>query len=513
MSAPSPIPPPNDRRSSRASSSASLPLQTPDDLAAAPAELRMVGGPPCSPSPLALRVSNSPSSKRRRSRIVKVPPELQSLEYVSTPDSNLVCLICHAPFDKPVQLPCEHYFCSECLHHAWAPQPPARKTCPTCRLKIDTEKHVRPVPKIVENMLDELVVKCSNARAGCDWVDHRVNVHDHVMLYCEYTPVECPMQECRLHIAQKDYHKGCLHYTVSCEDCHTSLMKKDLEEHQRKLCTNRSISCTLCTVEVLRLDLKNHVNTSCPRYVISCQGAIVGCTFRQERADVLLHENTCAMATMAPHFREQQARIERNEARMEPLVRKVGILEDGLSNITNMLYPANGNDGSFPVTDPLDPNDMAPTPDFALPPASFPPVAQDNETAQTQPPFDSQVHHLLTLHDSLREEVSRITNAMTELEGRANMMVFNESTRVKEEMLRSNTAINSMRMQLHWLMSSHLHNRTNSTGSSSARATGSTNAAASGSSATQTARARPGPNGTLQPFRRLSDLTRQDTKL
>lgn len=219
---------------------------------------------------------------------------------------------------------------------------------------------------------------------------------------------------------------------------------------------------------------------------------------------------------MAPHFREQQARIERNEARMEPLVRKVGILEDGLSNITNMLYPANSNDASFPVTDPLNPNDtdsIAPTSEFNLPQASFPPVTQDNENAQAQPPFDSQVHHLLTLHDSLREEVSRITNAMTELEGRANMMVFNESTRVKEEMLRTNSAINSMRMQLHWLMSSHLHNRSNSTGNSTARTSGGTSATPSGSNVTQGASARPGPSGTVQPFRRLSDSTRQDTKL
>jgi hypothetical protein len=251
-------------------------------------------------------------------------------------------------------------------------------------------------------------------------------------------------------------------------------------------------------------------------HIISCQGAIVGCTFRDARAHVLLHEKGCAMATMAPHFREQQARIERSEARMEPLVRKVGILEDGLSNITNMLYPANSSDASYPVTDPLDPNDtdpLEPT-EFNLAPASFSNVAQENENSQAQPPFDSQVHHLLTLHDSLREEVSRITNAMTELEGRANMMVFNESTRVKEEMLRTNTAINSMRMQLHWLMSSHLHSRSNSTGSSARTSGGSTTATASGSNVTQQgASARPGPSGTLQPFRRLSDSTRQDTKL
>jgi hypothetical protein len=217
------------------------------------------------------------------------------------------------------------------------------------------------------------------------------------------------------------------------------------------------------------------------------------------------------MATMAPHFREQQARIERNEARMEPLIRKVGVLEDGLSNITNMLYPASANDASFPVTDPLNPNDTDPLAPAPL--ASFPHVTQDNENAQSQPPFDSQVHHLLTLHDSLREEVSRITNAMTELEGRANMMVFNESTRVKDEMLRTNTAINSMRMQLHWLMSSHLHNRSSSAGSSSARTTGGTTGTTSGSNVTQGPSVRPGPSSTLQPFRRLSDSIRQDTKL
>jgi hypothetical protein len=230
MSLPSPIPPPNDRRSSRASSNADLPVHTPDDVAAEPGELRLIAGhPPASPSPLALRACNSPSAKRRNSRIVKVAPEFQALEYVSTPDSNLVCLICHTPFEKPVQLPCEHYFCRECLQHAWAPACSDRKTCPTCRMNVETEQNLRAVPKIVENMLDELVVKCTNSRAGCNWVDHRVNVHDHVMLYCEYTPVECSMRDCHLHIAQKDYYKGCQHYTVNCEDCTTSLMKKDLE--------------------------------------------------------------------------------------------------------------------------------------------------------------------------------------------------------------------------------------------------------------------------------------------
>ncbi|KAF2856026.1 hypothetical protein T440DRAFT_96265 [Plenodomus tracheiphilus IPT5] len=507
MSSPSPIPPPNDRRSSQTSTH-SLHSGVPE------ADDRItVGGPPGSPSPLALRASNSPSSKRRQSRIVKVPPEFQSLEYVATPDSNLVCLICHTPFDKPVQLSCEHYFCRECLDHAWAPQPNGRRTCPTCRSQVESEKDIRPVPKIIETMLDELVVKCSNSKAGCNWIAQRANVNDHVMLYCEYTPVECSGQDCRLQITQKDFHKGCLHYTVSCDDCRTSVMKKDLEEHQRSICLNRTTTCTLCSAELLRLDLKSHINNSCPKYVVSCQGAIVGCKFSSERATVLEHETTCAMAIMAPHFREQQAKLERNEARLEPLSRKVGILEDGLSNITNYLYPSNGNDSSFPVTNPLDANDadpQAPTPDFRLPPASFPPVTPGAESTPAQPPFDSHVHHLLTLHDSLRAEVSRIANALTDLDGRTNMMIINESQRAKDEMLHANAAISSMRMHLQWLVSATIHQRSNST----ARASGSTTATASGSSETRATGSRPGPSTMFQgPFRRLSDSNRQDTKL
>ncbi|KAL1792245.1 hypothetical protein ACET3X_009996 [Alternaria dauci] len=528
MSSPSPIPPPNDRRSSRSSSNAAA-AAWPDEHD----DRMMIGGPPSSPSPLAVRVSNSPSTARRNSRIVKVPPEFASLEYVSAPDSNLVCLICHAPFDKPVQLSCEHYFCRECLDHAWAPQPSGRRTCPTCRHAVETDHDIRPVPKIIETMLDELVVKCPNTNAGCTWVDQRVNVHDHVMLYCEHTPVECSAADCRLQISQKDFHKGCLHYTVSCDDCHASLLKKDLEEHQRSLCDNRVTACSLCEAEVLRVDLKPHINNDCPKHTISCQGTIVGCKFTAERIDVLAHESSCAMATMAPHFREQQARLERTEAKLEPLTRRVGILEDGLTNITNYLYPANGNDASFPVTDPLDPNDaQAPTPDFRLPPASFPPTpaggGSNGENSNTAlppaPPFDSQIHHLLTLHDSLREEVGRIANALTDLDGRTNMMIINESQRSKDEMLHVNAAISNMRMHLQWVVSATLQQRSSSSSGaagSGSRTPGGSAAGASARSAGNGGRvdgggggARPGMGVVgLTGFRRLSDSNRQDTKL
>lgn len=215
---------------------------------------------------------------------------------------------------------------------------------------------------------------------------------------------------------------------------------------------------------------------------------------------------------MAPHFRDQQARLERHEARMEPLARKIGILEDGLTNITNMLYPANANDASFPVSDHLDSNDAAA--EFRLPPSSFQHGTQGNDNNSNEPPFDSQIHHLLSLHENLREEVSRISTTLSEVEGRTNMMIINESQRNKDEMLHANAAINNMRMQLHWLMSATIQQRTTTASSSTSRPSASTSAGTASRSATQGPSSRPGPSGTLPaPYRRLSDTNRQDTKL
>jgi hypothetical protein len=252
-----------------------------------------------------------------------------------------------------------------------------------------------------------------------------------------------------------------------------------------------------------------------------------------ERGEAMEHQKQCPMATMAPYFRDQQARIAKSEARLEPLTRKVGILEDGLTNITNMLYPAHANDTSFPAnpmdsrsTDAFPPASLMPTPDFRLPPASFLPVPPSStelpsqagvfNTSQSSPPFDSQIHHLLSLHESLRDEVSRVANALNEHEGRTSMMIMNENQRAKEDMLHANSAINAMRVQLHWLMSATLSQR------NSARAAGgNTNASAStstqGTGASSVGAAvRPGATGATlyqAPLRRLSDSPRQNTKL
>ena len=110
------------------------------------------------------------------------------------------------------------------------------------------------------------------------------------------------------------------------------------------------------------------------------------------------------------------------------------------------------------------------------------------------------------MHDSLREEVSRIANALSDLDGRTNMMIINESQRAKDEMLHTNAAISSLRMHLQWLVSATIHQRTTSVGNSTASAANNTSMNTGSSSATRAPGMRP---GAMHGPRRLSE----DTKL
>ena len=87
-------------------------------------------------------------------------------------------------------------------------------------------------------------------------------------------------------------------------------------------------------------------------------------------------------------------------------------------------------------------------------------------------------------------------------------MVMNESLRAKEDMAHMNAAVGSLRVQLHWLMSARLQNqqraamvRTQSPGEGAGVRT---ETAEGGSSSAL---------GMRGPVRRLSDSTRQETKL
>lgn len=405
--------------------------------------------------------------------------DIRSLDYVAAYDHNLMCAICHCPFVTPVKLDCDHVFCQECVNRAMIHQDRDSRTCPTCRGKI-RQGVVTPVPKIINRILDELVAKCIFHEEGCTELVTRGAMQDHIDRYCDYSRVHCPLVDCNLRVRRRDADRGCLHSFVDCDDCYQSMMELDLELHRNEHCKRRKASCPDCKAEVLRCKLEDHIQ-QCPEAIFPCSAAPYGCDFIARRATLDEHQITCPIAKLGPFLQIQNGRLDAHASALKILQQKNSILQTSFSSIQDALGPS---------TNLVD--------------------ASPSSTAQADPaPFDSTAAHLLSLHESLREEVERVSAAVSELDGKSNMMIMNESLRIKDEMACTNAVVGNMRTQLQWLVSSRLQSQQRvalvrgATAGESGIGVGVASSSAAG-----------GPSGgPAQPIRRMSDSTRQETKL
>ena len=207
---------------------------------------------------------------------------------------------------------------------------------------------------------------------------------------------------------------------------------------------------------------------------------------------------------MIPYFEVQNTRLNSLELSMRHLQQRNEIFEDGLANIRSTLVESARIGASAPsVQSANGGRDQSSTPAEAN---------TDDPTDISSSIFSSNATtYLLSLHESLREEVEQIKHNLTDLDARASMALMNECIRMKEDMAHTNAAVNSVRMQVQWLMNPRLHGtRTGAvranTGNETPRSPLLSSSAAGSSSTTAQ------PLGPLQA-RRPSDSGREGTKL
>lgn len=98
-------------------------------------------------------------------------------------DEELLCPICSGVLDEPLQAPqCEHAFCTDCINQWLTRQP----TCPVDRNPI-TFNQLKPVPRILRNLLSRLVINCDNVTFGCTQTV-KLDVLSTHLQECEYNP-------------------------------------------------------------------------------------------------------------------------------------------------------------------------------------------------------------------------------------------------------------------------------------------------------------------------------------
>jgi len=453
-------------------------------------------------------------SAKARALNLNPPVDLRLLDYVTVYDDNLMCPICRCPFLDPVVLTeCDHCFCRDCIRQTWAststytPLGP-RGDCPSCR----TPAKLGPrsaTSKILNNIVDDLLVRCPKSENGCKAQVKRCEVQDHVNIYCGYALMECSAEACELPVRRKDANQGCLHYGVSCLDCHASMQKSSLETHWRSECPDRKVNCELCKEAVFYRELEVHRMETCSAISIPCPGKAFGCTSRSKRSQADMHAKSCTFAKLTPMLSEMRQRMDEQEAAQKVMVRKLDVLESGFQAMQEIMHPRledpdqvvadesripflqsrqrqdstatmesalTATAFDFPEPPSSRPTSNAPSTVGALPPPSRPPpqppgprpedlpepFSVDFDLASPFPPpaangpYSSPLHHLLSMHESLRDEMSRISSALQELDGRHSMQTLNENLRTREEVTYLGAQVAGLSRQMHWLTSAQL---------------------------------------------------------
>ncbi|KAL6055875.1 ligand of numb-protein X [Balamuthia mandrillaris] len=139
-------------------------------------------------------------------------------------DEELICPICHSPFVNPVQtVCCRVCFCQDCLSRT--------SSCPLCRYHFGQNQKFQDTGRLVNNLVNRLLVRCSDCGAECERGDFEVHVDKHCPVYC---PFECGSQLSRSTLLEHE--PVCDGKIVFCmaEDvgCQATMPKRDKQEHE-----------------------------------------------------------------------------------------------------------------------------------------------------------------------------------------------------------------------------------------------------------------------------------------
>ena len=134
-------------------------------------------------------------------------------------DENFHCSICYNVLKEPRMCKNnEHMFCLTCVTRHLNLN---SETCPQCNEHLSVST-LRQVPRVVNNYLSELKIKCDFASRGCPEFIRLEALRSHVV-NCGYTPVLCSNEECGMEINRHDKVRHeceiCEYRKVKCHEC------------------------------------------------------------------------------------------------------------------------------------------------------------------------------------------------------------------------------------------------------------------------------------------------------
>lgn len=336
--------------------------------------------------------------------------DMYSLTYVTDPDANLLCPICHDPLVDPVTTPCDHTFCYRCLRSS-IDSSPSGSACP-----IDRESLIWPncfsAARLIRSQLNNLVVKCPYHVRGCKKEIRREIIEQHATQECRYKDYACPDSSCDKRLRSKPTEDTCPHSQIRCSHCHTNYDTADRELHLLS-CSSSKTRCESCWQLVYRNQMSPHLELECEGIIVSCLYRDFGCPSRVTRAQLNFHTTGCSFHPDTPSgiLIRSQREIIASYSDLGARVSQLNARQDETTRRINELSSTNSRRGGDDA------------------------ILGDNRTIQDLDAGFEEVHQNLT-----------------HLEARQSMWTLNQIMPIREEVTELRNNINMIRMHVNWLL-------------------------------------------------------------
>ncbi|XP_016425137.1 TNF receptor-associated factor 5-like [Sinocyclocheilus rhinocerous] len=214
----------------------------------------------------------------------------RTLRFVLRLEQQFVCPSCGGMVLNPHQTGCGHIFCARCVR-AYIKNGGSSK-CPLDSIPIKSEEIFQD--NCCKRELLNLEVYCTNA-PDCAQRVTLCNLQGHLKA-CQYERLRCSNSGCNDTVLRKNLldhqRKVCSFRLESCHHCRQPFLASHLQAHQKTSCPEIQDPCpNKCPQMIRRHKLQAHAD-ECLEVETDCLYKNYGCTFRDKRGKVQVHENT-----------------------------------------------------------------------------------------------------------------------------------------------------------------------------------------------------------------------------
>lgn len=245
----------------------------------------------------------------------------------------------------------------------------------------------------------------------------------------------------------------CPHELMACPNgCGSSFPRYSFESHIESECYNGESACPICDMKLLQKDIPLHLSV-CPDFIVPCDAAEYGCVWVGKRHLLLSeHQRLCKFVTFLPALNKQNGKIERLEQENKTLRYK---LDKILAYLPETVSSSAGlkNTTSTPSALTTRPSSSR---RFGPRVTSHSSSSSSNSNGSIFDNFrftDSDLMHMFMEGERLREDVDRLNGQFGDMEMRHGVAMMQESFRTGEEISTLRGLINSVRHQIHFLLS------------------------------------------------------------